>query len=473
MPRRSVRSRRRTLGGFLSFLIGALTVSAVILAVAIVLTRRYKPAVTQPAPTDDGGGGSYVDMKDLPETDLVLKADSFSDEYLPTGPAGTPTPDPGRATSTPAPMATLASGVSADTEAAPTPAAEGMLPVYRKGSTDQKLIAITLDECGSIKLMNAFINMAKHFDAKITLFPTGENIMKAGMGDVLKTCVQQGHEIENRGYNGRTKLYQCADTMMVQQIWKQSVALNYVLGVKYQPHFYRMAGGRGENDPRTHAFLKQQGYEGIAHWTMDASNMELEKLVDKLTPGGVYVFKCSEADGRLMYALMTAARDQGYRMVTLNQLFGLPENSRTAAGSELLSEKMPDFEYDNPLYDLMPGDEAWAVMLMQQRLMTLGYLPAKGADGIFGNDTSTALRAFQAKVGILASGIGDVTTQEQLYSKNAPINDIPLIELFPSLKPTQAPQGLPGTSDAAPRQEESLVASSDFADAGAPDSDEN
>lgn len=459
MPRRSVRSRRRALGGFLSFLIGALAVAAVALICAIVLTNRYGPSVKEDPAQEDltANGGRFVDMKNLPDSELVLKADSFSEDYLPGNPTPTPTPEP--ETPTPVPMATLSSSVNALGEAQPEAAKEGMLPVYSKAVTSSKIIAITLDECGSVKQMKSFINMADHFGAKLTLFPTGESLMKNDMGEVMKACVQRGFEIENRGYNTKTRIYQCSDSMLVQQVWKQSVALNYVLGVKYQPHFFRCYGGHGENDPRTHAFLKQQGYQGIAHWTVACTGMEVEKLVDKLVPGGIYTFRCTEADGQLMYSLMIAARDQGYQMVTMNQMFGLPENTRTQAQDSLLSEKMPVFEYDNVLYDLMPGDETWAVMLMQQRLMTLGYLPSKGADGIFGEDTSTAVRVFQANVGLLASGVGDVATQQALYSPDAPINHISLAELFPTRQPTAA-SALPGATGE--KEESNLVPSEDF-----------
>ena len=465
MPRRSVRNRKRAIGGLLSFLIGALSMAALALICAIVVVRNYAPAGReQSATTPQMASDSFVDINDLPDTDLVLMADSFSDEYLPSATEADATPEPVEATPTPAPLATLSpAGLGGDE--IPTAPREGLLPIYSRGSTGKKTIAVTVDECSDLKMMNNFITVAKHFNAKLTLFPTGEAIMRSGMAEVLKTCLfTYGYEIENRGYTASTRLYQCSDNQMVQQIWKQSVALNYVLGSRYEPHFYRLYGGIGESDPRTHAFLEQQGYLGIAHWTVSCSNLDVKQVPDKLMPGGVYVFRATQEDGQRMYALMSAAQDQGYEMVTMNQLFGLPENTCTPGDDSLLSETMPEFKYDNALYDLLPGEASWAVTLLQQRLITLGYLPIKnGADGIYGDNTSVAVRAFQANVGLLASGVADVATQEKLYTPEAPRNTDLLTDLFP----TAVPQDQAGL-----KVEEGLLASYGFDGAEPEESEE-
>ena len=421
MPRRSVRTRKRTMG-LLSFLIGLMVVAAVGLVCAIVIRDRTAPADredTTPVPTD----GFFVDARNMPDTQIVLRADTFSDEYLPT-----PTPDPAatptvEVTPSPTPdMTDPAAGLR------PVAMGENMLPIYKKAFTDEKVIAITLDECSGEKITAAFAKLAASFNAKLTLFPTGENIMKNGMNTLLRRCLfELGFEIENRGYSEIARLHQYIDNLMVQEIWKQSVALNFALGVKYQPHFFRMYGGLGENDPRTHAYLKQQGYLGIAHWTVACSYYDAKEIGSKLAPGGIYLFKSTMEDGQRMYALMKAASAAGYRMVTLNELFGLPANEYHQVQGSLLAEKMPVFKYDaTRYYDLYVGDSAWAVALVQARLTELGYLPENSSDGIYGEGTSEAVRLFQAQIGRAASGIADVETQRRLFQEDAPVNPMPL-----------------------------------------------
>lgn len=67
------------------------------------------------------------------------------------------------------------------------------------------------------------------------------------------------------------------------------------------------------------------------------------------------------------------------------------------------------------LYSGCTGDDVKSV---QQRLKDLGYLTDK-VDGKYGSNTEAAMRAFQLKNGLTASGNGDTTTYNVLYSINA------------------------------------------------------
>ena len=429
MPRRSVRTSRRT-GGALTVVIVLLALAAAILACAIVIREKNRPA-EEPVAVDPAE--DFVNVNDPPRTEIVLKSDLYNEELLKesTGAAATSEPE-ATPTPTPAPEET-----DPNAGLRPGPAGMNMLPIFKKAYTDEKVIAITLDECSSVATTQKFIELAQRHNAKLTLFPTGENVMKNGMDAVLKRCVfQLGYEIENRGYSALAKLFQQPTNLMVQEIWKQSMALNYALGVKYEPHFYRMYGGLGETDLRTHAYLMQEGYLGIAHWTVSGSDVPAFKMDTKLTPGGIYSFKTIEADGERMAALMMAANSMGYKMVTLNELFGYPANAYAQAEGSLLSEKQPDFQYDDTaLSDIYPGEASWAVYRMQGRLTELGYLVGSEPDGIFGEATSEALRLFQAEVGKAASGAGDVGTLKRLYAADAPINPNPIIIVTPTPGP--------------------------------------
>lgn len=62
------------------------------------------------------------------------------------------------------------------------------------------------------------------------------------------------------------------------------------------------------------------------------------------------------------------------------------------------------------------GDE---VRSLQKRLKELGYLSGS-ADGDFGTNTETAVKAFQARAGLTADGVVGARTKEKLYSNAAP-----------------------------------------------------
>ena len=150
MPRRSVRTRKRTMG-VLSFLIGLTVVAAIGLICAIVIKDRLSPReqdIAAPEPSD----GFFVDAKNMPETQMVLRASSFSDEYLPTpspDPDHTPTPEP-----TPAPTPDMSDPSAGLRPVAMSP---NMLPIFKRAFTEDKVIAITLDECSGQKITGAFV----------------------------------------------------------------------------------------------------------------------------------------------------------------------------------------------------------------------------------------------------------------------------------------------------------------------------
>ena len=424
MPRRTIHRRRRAQGGCLSFAIAALAVVALALVVAIVVTNRLKP------PADNVGGaaagdpdGKFVDANNPPveDNEMVLTAGQLGQgngEIVVLTPSPTPEPEP-----TPSPEPTFNPN---DPYALvrPQPTQEGFLPIFTKAYIDEPKIAITVDECSGAGITRKFADLALEYNAKLTLFPTGESVMKKGMDEALRYCFNSlEFEIENRCFSTTAKLYALNDTLMVSEIWKQSLAVSYVLGVKYHPHFLRLYGRDGENDLRTHTFLKQEGYVGIAGWTYNGSRMEEGRIGNNMAPGNIYYFKSNNDDLERMRVLMEEAKQQGYQMVTLNELFGYEPNL-TEADVNVMTEEMPEIRVKNiPYYFMKTGDCTWATNLLQRRLTDLGYLPPDSADGVYGSSTAAALSAFQAKLGMAATGAADVLTQEKLFADDAPTVD--------------------------------------------------
>lgn len=67
---------------------------------------------------------------------------------------------------------------------------------------------------------------------------------------------------------------------------------------------------------------------------------------------------------------------------------------------------------------LSNGDKGDDVLKLQNRLFELGYLN-DDRDGAFGNKTQTAVKKFQERMGLEASGIADQQTQTMLYADSA------------------------------------------------------
>ena len=93
------------------------------------------------------------------------------------------------------------------------------------------------------------------------------------------------------------------------------------------------------------------------------------------------------------------------------------------------------------------------VLDIQKRLLSLGYtLPKYGADGLAGDETAAAIKAFQTAVGLPATGKADEAILARLFPAGAPdkgvemvglpvkdkVDEATIAKLFPNEEPTSA-----------------------------------
>lgn len=287
------------------------------------------------------------------------------------------------------------------------------LPIYHRAETNEKKIAITVDDCFQVNNLKTIVKTAYTNGGKLTLFPIGENISKPGMAEVLKKSVLQlGFEIENHTWSHQ-RVFRLSEEEMANEIWKQSQAVNQMLGVNYEQHFFRLMGGDGKHDQRTHNYLNQLGFRGIADWSISGSDASLEDIAKSLAPGQIYLFHTTDGDTEKLKKFIPYAVKQGYSLVTLNELLGYEEN----ATSEITQKSKPEpcaYQYD--YRDNKKGDYAWSVVQMQNRLSQLGYLKLTApASGYYGDQTAQAVSAFQSEMGLNPTGIADKETQKKLF----------------------------------------------------------
>ena len=300
------------------------------------------------------------------------------------------------------------------------------LPIFDRAlrtPDDEMMIAITVDDCNDPEVLSQIVEIARRYDAMLTLFPTGEALMSEGMAEGFRTCVlRYGYELENHSYSHK-KEYQLSNGELALQLWKQSIAASYVVGKDYEQHFYRPYYDNSKYDQRTHFFINKLGYAGVASYTYSYKGMTAEQLIDTLENGNIYQFDMTEKSMEVFETFIQTASRKGYKLVTMNRLFGLNEN---VVGDRLTIDQqtLPAMDdYVSTYYDLKLNYRTNAVYSLQARLAELGYLTDEAAkpDGLYGPNTSIAVSAFQAKIGEAATGNATVNTQERLFALNAPL----------------------------------------------------
>ena len=373
-------------------------------------------AQPQPAATIMPNQQNFVDQRLATAAPLVLGSNPQLASAAPEA----------QATATPEPAATAAPQENLNRLVPAAARGEHALPVYDKAlrtPSDEAMIAITIDDCDEPEILDAMVDIAKKYDVQLTLFPTGEALMDEKLSDGFRSCVRKlGYQLENHTYNHKGE-YRLSNSELALQIWKQSIAASYVVGDDYQQHFFRPLYKGSNADQRTHFFLKKMGYYGVAGYTYSYRDLDISNLADTLENGNIYQFDMSEESFALFEALISTASSKGYSLVSMNTLFGLPENkiSNTLTIDQQTLPGMDD--YTASFYDLKLNYRTNAVYRLQSRLIELGYLNGEDskADGYYGPNTSIAVSAFQAKVGLPATGNADISTQEKLYAEGAPL----------------------------------------------------
>lgn len=423
MPSREKRAMRRRRGyGVLSALIVLLMLVAAALVVILVNGGAQIDApgglTIRPDATD------FVDAGSATPEPLVLGANlQTATAQLPkqsVEPAETGEAEP---VAEPEPTAAQSGGNRLVPEVLP---GDYYLPIFDRAlrtPDDEMMIAITVDDCNDPEVLSQIVEIARRYDAMLTLFPTGEALMSEGMAEGFRTCVlRYGYELENHSYSHK-KEYQLSNGELALQLWKQSIAASYVVGKDYEQHFYRPYFDNSKYDQRTHFFINKLGYAGVASYTYSYKGMTAEQLIDTLENGNIYQFDMTEKSMEVFETFIQTASRKGYKLVTMNRLFGLNEN---VVGDRLTIDQqtLPAMDdYVSTYYDLKLNYRTNAVYSLQARLAELGYLTDEAAkpDGLYGSNTSIAVSAFQAKIGEAATGNATVNTQERLFALNAPL----------------------------------------------------
>lgn len=319
-------------------------------------------------------------------------------------PTALPTAEPTSVHVTPSPekRAALADAVR------PEPV-DGFLPVCFGANTAERVVAITLDDCNQPDNLRRIVRLIAKYGGKATIFPIGENV--SACAQVLKGAWEQGFELENHTWS-HCGLYDVDDAVLCEQIYRQNAAVSEALGVEYQMHFLRPRGGDNRYDQRTHAYIRQLGYYGIAYWTQVGVLSDTDSLMKRASSGNIFLFHTTDEDLQQLEELVPRLAQSGYRLVTLNELYGLPANETSALLDHSRTEALIPYERVSQTYQ--QEDYLHDVYLMQERLSELGFLKAR-YNGYYGRATAEAVRAFQASMGLAADGVCGPDTWNALF----------------------------------------------------------
>ena len=203
-------------------------------------------------------------------------------------------------------------------ELRPLPEEEGMLPIFRIANTNEKKVAIVVDSFEKTEYLETLIGLCGTFSAKVTLFPTGNELLMDP--SVWATAAFAGHEIENHTMDN-TRMSTLMDEDKVKLIDDQTAVVRMVIGEGYTPHFLTTSNLEDDDDLFLHSWLAGSNYMGIVRW-----DENMPKSFDLVRPGAILRYPLTEAGLKSLSQAIPVLAENGYQMVTVNELFAYPDN---------------------------------------------------------------------------------------------------------------------------------------------------
>ena len=368
-------------------ILGGLAALLVVIVLAVILlTGRDRPdPEARPAVTDSTQAAA------LDPEEASVEAEEDQQETEPVTAEATAQPvqsvDPARA------------------QSRPGPAASGFLPVFTRANTQEKIVAITVDDCFQADNLRQIVDAAIQVGGKLTIFPIGENVLLKKQSEILKYAWENGFELENHTFT-HNGLFAVSDEGLAEEVYKQQLALSQILGVEYQCHFLRPRGGDARHDQRMHMYAKQLGYYGIAHWSASGSAGK-SKIAKGLQPGAIYQFHTTDKDLEKLLQFIPWVVEQGYQLVTLNEMFGYPANETAPLTTPIDQHVIPPLQpYDIVYVSLKDTTYSWEAYLLQEKLIAMGYIEGV-PDGVYVAGCAQAVSAYQRDHGLQETGVAD------------------------------------------------------------------
>lgn len=211
-------------------------------------------------------------------------------------------------------------------EVRPTAEKEGFLPIFYQANIAQKRVAITVDQCGNASDIKKIFEACAQYGARVTFFPTGEEL--SANPSLWTAAILGGHEIENHTATN-ARLLTLDEVGKTAEIVGQTERMRSIIGEDYQPHFLRTNNLEDDEDASVHAILTELGYYGMARWALmtPASFSSVE-------PGQILAYNANDAGVQALKTALRILNENGYEIVTLNELFGYEENMESTENAD-------------------------------------------------------------------------------------------------------------------------------------------
>ncbi|HQA49206.1 MAG: polysaccharide deacetylase family protein [Syntrophomonadaceae bacterium] len=191
-------------------------------------------------------------------------------------------------------------------------------PIYQ-GNTGQKNVAITVNvDWGEEYIPQMLAEFKKH-EALATFYVTGTWAEKNQ--DLLKEMVQEGHSIQNHGYQ-HLHFNTLTRDQMATQIKKGEQAIQKITGRKttfFTPPY-------GEQNRQLMAVISELDYH-LTMWSVDTIDWQrpepktiVKRVINKVHNDAIILMHPTEPTAKALPDMLTQLKQDGYKMITVEKI---------------------------------------------------------------------------------------------------------------------------------------------------------
>lgn len=193
--------------------------------------------------------------------------------------------------------------------------------LFYHGPEDEPRIALTMDDCYDIAMVERTLDLCKQYGVPVTFFPVGAAI-KPEDGAVWRRLLDEGHEIGNHTYGHQT-LYRKTQYATHRQLVRTEEALVAALGYEHPMYLARPPYGKikpGTSDIQTR--MAREGYPYLIMWNVDSTKPDTAFKATR--NGSILLFHANERDVECLTELIPRLLEAGFEPVTVSALLDLP-----------------------------------------------------------------------------------------------------------------------------------------------------
>ena len=194
----------------------------------------------------------------------------------------------------------------------------------RNGDRTEHRIAITMDDCYEFEYVRDAWELVSSYGGSMTFYPVGELIKEDKLSQADKELWQSiaasSSEIGTHTHHHLRMTKQSVFNMTLYSKYPQHV-IDHLLGYHYPIRTLRPPFG--SHDPNYQRILKKVGYTHVILWDVDSTDPD--EVLKTVQNGSIVLFHARKKDWLCLQKVIPTLAEQGYEMVTISDLLGLPE----------------------------------------------------------------------------------------------------------------------------------------------------